>query len=228
MRKAIADACATSDGHTAVDAVLAQLGGSTCSTPRHATPIDIVFTALGDAECHGDRARRRGRVGARHRRRAPTSPSCCRAFASVGAAGPNRRGPASRAGARDGARRHGARDARRVRSGTELCVADRSDRGRGDQRGARDRSRCRLPRGPRARVRRWSPSGSTPARGKRPSRSAGARSRTRSRVPAAPCSRSRAPTRWSGCSSVVRSRGSRPCATGSPTRSWRSRRSRRR
>ena len=59
-------------------------------------------------------------------------------------------------------------------------------------------------------------------RGKRRSLSAGARSRTRSRAPAEPCWPSRAATRSSACSSVVRSPNSRPCATDSRTRSWRS------
>jgi len=49
VRKAIADACATPDGNTAVDAVLAQLGWLEMldAAPREA--VDIVFSALGAA-----------------------------------------------------------------------------------------------------------------------------------------------------------------------------------
>jgi hypothetical protein len=49
VRKAIAGACATADGGTAIDAVLAQLGWLEMLDAEPGDAIDIVFSALGDA-----------------------------------------------------------------------------------------------------------------------------------------------------------------------------------
>ena len=95
-------------------------------------------------------------------------------------------------------------------------------------RGAGHRSRRRLPRRADRAPRVGQQAGRRRPRGTRRSRRAGARSRSRSRARAGQCLPWLARTRWSGSSSIGRSRRSRPFATGSRTRSWLSRPSTRR
>ena len=49
VRKAIANACATPDGSTAVDAVLGELGWLDLLEAEPREAVEIVFSALGNA-----------------------------------------------------------------------------------------------------------------------------------------------------------------------------------
>ncbi len=210
------------------DAALADLGWLEMLAAEPRDAIDIVFNALGAANAHRDRARRRGRVGARRdaarrpRRAAP-------AVRRVGRARPARRRRCHALGLATAASPPRAE---------LLVVCAPTVRRRGRERPGRVRRRAAV-RGhrPRRRVARscgWTRRGrgrrrSTPrawdaARRRRPARG---RAPDRRRVPSDARPRPHA-TRWTASSSGARSRRSKPFATGSRKRSSRSRRSTRR
>ena len=228
VRGAIADALATAGEGTDVDAVLAQLGWLEMlddrAGRRHRHRVRRARRHERDGDARSTTSSRRRSGGSR----APTSPSSCRRSPP----GTRRDVSTGATSTRPGSRRLAPPRAREllVVCGTAsepwavvvpTAVAE-------VRRGARDRSRRRPSRGPRAGQRggRHAPRSRRVAIGRRP-RPARGRAPDRRRLPSHAGPRAHA-TRWSACSSVVRSRGSRPCATGSRKRWSRWRRSRRR
>ena len=199
VRKAIAGACAAADGGTRSTRCSRSSDGWRCSRPSPRDAIDIVFSALGDANAA---ATALDDVVASALGTAPRADLAVLLppFARMGPPGRIDGEPSSRAGTRDGSRRHGdARCWSCAAAGRSSWVATVPIGGR------RSRARCTgsipMP-GFRAVARAASDGGRQAARRRRVgsgrrARPARGRAPDRGSLPSH-ARRSRAPTRWSG------------------------------